>query len=323
MSNSKEFLKDTLMDLLNIESFSGNEQPVIEYLFPILLEFGFKVEIDAAFNIYAVRGDGPYVLLNAHMDSVEGSKWSKKSYTYNDVCECFTCKKCSKIKSYKPYPNSSFTRYNVQCETYGLVTATNYDEDCPYYDGPEKKSSEEEEEQEVFELKYEEKTKKITSNKTRPMGGDDKCGIAIALDIARTTEIPMKILFTTEEETGCNGATFAAKNHADWFEDILYGLTIDRRGGNHICVTTGSERNGSNYFIAELAKWAIISGINPSLEKGSMSDNFTLKYLVQNFVNVSAGYYEAHRNSEYIKFDEVKRIKTWLKNFILKGDFEC
>ena len=163
-------------------------------------------------------------------------------------------------------------------------------------------------------------TKELKSNETRPMGGDDKCGIAIALDIARTTDIPMKLFFSVKEEIGCVGARYAVDNHFGFFLDCNYGITIDRKSGSHICVTTGGERNASNYFIGELAKWACVSGIAPSFEAGSSSDNKVLKALVPNFVNVSAGYYRPHSNQEYVKVNEVKLIRTWIRNFVLKGD---
>jgi len=310
------FLKNTLMDLLNIESFSGNEKPVFDYVTPLLQSFGFNVEYDNMGNLYAVRGkSNNYPLLNAHMDSVEGYK--KRTITYYSEATRKGCDKC--VYGYKEGSQHVCAITEKDVEKWNAWQCKDYLDRSLIDDETEEKA---EEPEEKFILKYDEKTKKLTSNETRPMGGDDKCGIAVALDIAKSTKIPMKILFTVEEETGCNGAGYVLKNHSDWLKDVAYGVTIDRRDKNHICVTTGNERNAGNYFIGELAKWAIISGIFPKFEKGSMSDNFYLKNAVPNFINISAGYYNAHRNSEYIQVDELKKIKNWVKNFLLKGNIK-
>lgn len=304
----------TLMELLSIESYSGKERPVIEYVTPKLIEYGFKVEYDALGNIYAVRGESTaYPCLNAHMDSVEGYIYTYKASTLRSCTVCIHAS-AKDLKTRRAICNID-VELPKAVDTWKAYKCDHFVDELELVD-------EEVEATEEFILSYNEKTKKLTSNESRPMGGDDKCGMAIALDIARTTEIPMKILFNVQEETGCHGSDYAIKNHFDWFDDVLYGLTIDRRGADHICVTTGGERSASNYFIGELAKWACISGIAPKFEKGSMSDNFGLKALVPNFINISAGYYSAHRNSEYVQIDELKLIRNWVKNFLTKGDIK-
>jgi|LGOV01.1.fsa_nt_gb hypothetical protein len=315
-----EYLKQSLIHLLNIQSFSKEETKVQEFVIEHLVKFGFKVQMDNIGNVYATRGETEsYPLLNAHMDSVKGSFGQSKIFrSYYD-----NCRDCGYSDAgTKPfcYIKNEVVKYLTAQNCPKYIHFDDYEKQYGYKVGGEEE--EQEEEVKLFELYYNSKTKQITSNKVRPMGGDDKCGIAIALDIAKSTDIPMKILFTVQEEIGCVGSEYAMKAYPTFFDDCAYGITIDRRGGNHICVTTGSERNANNYFIAELAKWAVISGIMPAFERGLMSDNYNLKYLVPNFINVSGGYYDAHRDSEYIKYDEVKLIRTWIKNFILKSDFE-
>ena len=61
------------------------------------------------------------------------------------------------------------------------------------------------------------------------MGGDDKCGIAIALTLALHTNLPMKIILTSGEERGGKGVAELKKSD---FDNVGFCLTIDRRGAN-------------------------------------------------------------------------------------------
>lgn len=67
MYNELLYQLDTL---LRIPSPSGRERGVVNYCALVLRNAGFVVDIDPWGNISAVRGRGPYILLNAHMDSV-------------------------------------------------------------------------------------------------------------------------------------------------------------------------------------------------------------------------------------------------------------
>mgnify|MGYP000241753001 CR=1 FL=1 len=65
-------LLQTFLDLLRIESPPGREQEVAAYLQRALAQLGAQTEIDAAGNLLAVLpGPGPWVALNAHMDTVD------------------------------------------------------------------------------------------------------------------------------------------------------------------------------------------------------------------------------------------------------------
>lgn len=65
-------LLNTFLDLLRIESPPGQEQEVAAYLQQALQQLGAATELDAAGNLFAVLpGPGPWVALNAHMDTVD------------------------------------------------------------------------------------------------------------------------------------------------------------------------------------------------------------------------------------------------------------
>ena len=66
-------LFDLTKRLIQIESISGNEQPIADFLFDYLKQLGFEVQFqdvcDDRKNIYARIGD-PQVVLSTHMDTV-------------------------------------------------------------------------------------------------------------------------------------------------------------------------------------------------------------------------------------------------------------
>lgn len=155
------------------------------------------------------------------------------------------------------------------------------------------------------------------SGKHRVLGGDDKCGIFIALKVAEMLrDTPMKILFTVQEETGCNGVKFFVKNNSKWLEDVKYSITIDRRDYCHLLWSQRGTRSCSDNFAAELMYQGIRAGIPVKLEDGGSADVVTLRNYVPNSVNISAGYYKAHTADEYIVPSEVDKIVGWVKNIV-------
>lgn len=65
-------LLNTFLDLLRIESPPGQEQEVAAYIQRALQPLGAATELDAAGNLLAVLpGAGPWLALNAHMDTVD------------------------------------------------------------------------------------------------------------------------------------------------------------------------------------------------------------------------------------------------------------
>ncbi len=68
---NQERLIQTFFDLVQLDSPTGGEHAVAEYLVKCLRAFGFKTSVDALLNITAHwPGHGDPLLLSAHMDSV-------------------------------------------------------------------------------------------------------------------------------------------------------------------------------------------------------------------------------------------------------------
>lgn len=67
-----------------------------------------------------------------------------------------------------------------------------------------------------MEVVYDEKTDRIEGNGTRPIGADDRCGIAIILALLRFTNYQFKFLFTTSCEDEHRGVKFFIENHPEF-----------------------------------------------------------------------------------------------------------
>lgn len=138
------------------------------------------------------------------------------------------------------------------------------------------------------------------SAKDAVIWGDDKCWIAIAMEIYEKLWNKVSLLFTRQEETGCNWAREFCTNHKDLVSLCTYCLTLDRRGSwdiiwyqNNYC---------SLAFQDEIARLTKEFGYKP--ERGFSSDANHLSKII-NCVNLSVGYYNPHQKTEYIKCDEL------------------
>lgn len=133
------------------------------------------------------------------------------------------------------------------------------------------------------------------------IGGDDKVGVFVALEILRTTPV-CKVAFFRDEEVGCQGSKVADMS---FFEDVSLVLQCDRQGYADFV---------NNIFYTELFPQEFSTAIAPLLEKygrvesdGGMTDVWQLAEngLKVACANMSCGYYDPHSDNEYIKISEV------------------
>lgn len=152
---------------------------------------------------------------------------------------------------------------------------------------------------------------------TTGIGGDDKNGIFICLEMLRNQQVKhLKVLFTTEEETGRWGAKDSLKNQKDWFSNISYMLEPDRRGNNDIICQWGRGKTYSDEFHKLIQPLFTKFKYKPAT--GSVTDVFTLfEELEISCFNFSCGYYEAHSDNEYIVEHDVRRALDFLQSLLL------
>lgn len=130
--------------------------------------------------------------------------------------------------------------------------------------------------------------------------GDDKCWIAIAMEIYEKLGNEVSLLFTRQEETGCNWAREFCEKHPDLIQLCPYCLTLDRRGSWDIIGY--SNQYCSKEFQDEIHRLTKEFGYKP--EHWLCSDANKISKFI-NCVNLSVGYYNPHQKTEYIKCEEL------------------
>lgn len=143
------------------------------------------------------------------------------------------------------------------------------------------------------------------------IGGDDKCGIWLALKLLR--ELPkLKIVFTTEEETGGRGASAM---DLSFFDNVGYLIEGDRRGNSDI-ITKIFDPICSNEFIDTIS--VPCNKYEYEEESGMFTDIECFKYngLELSCINVSVGYYNPHTKNEVIIAEDLLRATQFVKECI-------
>lgn len=138
------------------------------------------------------------------------------------------------------------------------------------------------------------------SAKDAVIGGDDKCWVAIAMEIYEKLWNKVSLLFTRQEETWANGAWAFVANHSDLVNLCKYCLVLDRRGKWDIIWY--SNQYCSKEFQDALHELIKPFGYKP--EHWMLSDANKISKLI-NCVNLSVWYYNPHTKTEYIKCDEL------------------
>jgi|694.fasta_scaffold02377_39 putative aminopeptidase FrvX len=144
-------------------------------------------------------------------------------------------------------------------------------------------------------------------------GGDDKCGVYVCLEILDRVD-NIKLAFFVSEETGCIGSSNC---EPEFFENTKFVLSYDAPGNQlvtEIC-------NGVRIFDRESDFFKVVSKTFEEIDYKPLygSHPYTDIYMMKkrfdiDGVNLSCGYYNMHRKSEYVCVDDVaKAIDTGLK----------
>ena len=119
------------------------------------------------------------------------------------------------------------------------------------------------------------------------IGGDDRAGVNMILKILR--RINCHVLFCEDEECGGRGAAAFTKSGIQL--DVHYIIELDRKGEND-AVYYGCDNSEFREYVSEF-------GFQEAF--GSFSDiSIIAPYLKTAAINLSTGYYNAHRNHELI-----------------------
>lgn len=135
------------------------------------------------------------------------------------------------------------------------------------------------------------------------IGGDDKVGVYIALEMLSKFDA-IKVALFSREEIGCIGSGNCRK---EFFDDSAFLIQCDRRGSEdlikygHAIQLFGEDFD--NAISPYLTKWGY------KIEAGGQTDVVELKEtgLGVACFNMSCGYYMPHTSTEYIRLVDVER----------------
>ena len=134
------------------------------------------------------------------------------------------------------------------------------------------------------------------------IGGDDRCGVYALVKVHELSAVKPWLLFTCNEEVGGIGAQAFSDCHVQGklpaeIRDLKCLVEIDRRGANDAVFYDCYNPDFEDYITSKGFKTAF----------GSFSDiSIIAPVLDIAAVNLSAGYYNAHRINEYIVRSELE-----------------
>jgi len=141
----------------------------------------------------------------------------------------------------------------------------------------------------------EETIERISGNGVQ-VGFDDKCGLSIALAIVEETDLPLKLLFTVEEECGGNGIINVERSE---YDDVSFSLTLDRGGAIDIADRIPLfGRLAPKRFVKEMVKIGEERDLHRRRMDGRPCDAANIAQIVP-AVNLSVGYCGAHASNDF------------------------
>lgn len=128
------------------------------------------------------------------------------------------------------------------------------------------------------------------------IGGDDRCGIYMILEIIKNYNC--SVLFCEDEEIGCVGARKFVETDLAKELEFNYAIELDRKGSNDAVFYECDNEDFEEFITKEFYKTAY----------GSMSDiSVVAPALGCAAVNLSCGYYNAHTTKEYVVLGEMEK----------------
>ena len=140
---------------------------------------------------------------------------------------------------------------------------------------------------------------------------DDKCGIAIALQLYEELWDKVSLLFTCWEESWREGSRYFLEHHKDLLAQCLYCVVPDRRDG--FDVIWYKNQYCSMEFQDDIMEFVWDFGFKP--EHWVLSDCDTFNKVL-NCVNLSCGYYNPHHSTDFISVDEFENSFEAIKHLV-------
>lgn len=149
------------------------------------------------------------------------------------------------------------------------------------------------------------------------IGGDDKVGVYITLQLLNDIQI-MKAVFYRNEEIGCLGSRYSMKFHADWYKDIGYVMMADRKGNTDAIRVSGGLVITSEDFLSACEDQLLQYGYTPAIGICTDVDVLVDYNIGVSAINFSCGYHEPHSSKEIVSLKDVNRCYNLMYDILLK-----
>jgi len=147
------------------------------------------------------------------------------------------------------------------------------------------------------------------------IGGDDKVGVYITLQLLADISI-MKAVFFRDEETGCRGSRHSITNHKDWYKDCGYVLMADRRGNQDVITVSGGIVISSPEFLETCDPIFDKYGYKDAVGITTDVDTLTAEGIGISTVNFSCGYHDPHSSREIVSISDVNRCYNMMYDIL-------
>lgn len=139
------------------------------------------------------------------------------------------------------------------------------------------------------------------------IGGDDKCGIFICLELLSRLD-KVKIAFFVSEETGCHGSKMV---DTEFLKDVGYCTQYDAPGDHLIsysCMGTVLFDKDGEFFNTALRSITKSFGNEMMVQSHPYTDIMMIKQKSDiSCINMSCGYYNMHTANEFVCLYDVER----------------
>lgn len=162
-----------------------------------------------------------------------------------------------------------------------------------------------------------EKNNTVLSAFDRTLGADDRSGIYIILETINDLlekNIRPFVLFTSDEEKGCIGASkFTTKMPSNEYE-IKFVVELDRRGSNDaVFYDCDDDKEFVNFILEKTGYRHALGSYSDIVE---ISDAWGVCSC-----NLSCGYYSEHTQYEYLVIEEMMNTKKVLTDMLANLDY--
>lgn len=137
------------------------------------------------------------------------------------------------------------------------------------------------------------------------IGGDDKCGIFICLELLKKLD-KVKLAFFVSEETGCHGSKLV---NTEFLKDVGYCVQYDAPGNHlitHICSGVELFDINGDFFKKIIKPITHSFGNEMMIQSHPYTDIKIIKEKSDfSCINISCGYYNMHTKNEFVSVDDV------------------